>query len=132
MASGDLSVVERWQAAANEGDAETLRALSSRDVEVVGPRGAAQGGDVLVEWLGRARATLEDRRWYCGGDGTVLVEHKATWHEPDGTPLGTQTVWSAFDVRDGVVTRYARYDAVETAFRATGIGARDEVVRAAI
>ena len=129
MPIGDLAVVERWQTAANDADTVALRALSAADVEIVGPRGIASGADELVAWLGRARAHLEDRRWFCGGDGTVLVEHKATWHDGAGRRLGSQTIWSAFDVRDGVVTRYARYDAVETAFRATGIGARDEVVR---
>ena len=129
MPIGDLAVVERWQAAADDADAARLRALTAPDVEVVGPRGIATGADALVAWLGRTRARLEGRRWFCGGDGTVLVEQKATWHDDDGRPLGSQTIWSAFDVLDGVVARYARYDAVETAFRATGIGARDEVVR---
>lgn len=48
-----------------------------------------------------------------------------------GSPIGSQQIWSAFEVRDGRVSRAVRYDSQESAFRATGIGARDEVTRQA-
>ena len=126
---GDLEVVERWQAAVNDADVGALERLSTDDVELVGPRGTTTGREHLGEWVGRARARLDDRRWWCGGDGAVLVEHDATWHDAQGAPIGNQVIWSAFEVREARVSRFARYDAQESAFRATGIGARDEVSR---
>src|SRR4051794_17200200 len=52
---GDLAVVAEWLAAANDEDAGRLEALSSVQVEIVGPRGAGLlPRSILGEWLTRA------------------------------------------------------------------------------
>ena len=123
-----LAVVESWQFAVNARDLDRLCALSSRDVELVGPRGSGRGYDVLREWLGRAGFTAEPLRWFCGPRGDVVVEQRGRWVIPETTT--ERIVASSFRVAFGRVVRYQRFDALSDALAASSLTDDDEVVTA--
>lgn len=74
MSVGSLAVVEAWLDAVNRGDGPSVERLSSEDVELVGPRGTVRGRHVLSAWLTRSGFSAATRRWFCGADGSVVVE----------------------------------------------------------
>ena len=57
-----VTVAQAWQEAVNAQDEALLLLLSHPDIKIVGPRGTAQGHEVLAAWLGRAGLYLETRR----------------------------------------------------------------------
>jgi hypothetical protein len=129
MSMGALAVVEEWSDAVNRGDGQRLLHLSDQDVEVVGPRGSVRGRQVLSDWLTRAGFSSESRRWFCGGDGDVVVEQDAMWVDlATGEELGRAVVAAQFLVKDGVVASYQRHDDLSAALAAAGLDEeRDEV-----
>ena len=63
------------------------------------PRGSMRGRQVLAAWLGRARFSAESLRWFCGADGSVVVEQAARWIDPaSGADRGQARVASCFCV----------------------------------
>ncbi len=129
MALGSLAVVGDWLDAVHCGDGERVGRLSADDIEIVGPRGSAHGRAVLAAWLGRAGFSADARRWFCGADGTVVVEQEARRVDPaTGSEQGRAVVASQFLVRHGVVVRYARHDELPTVLVAAGLDQADEVV----
>jgi hypothetical protein len=68
------------------------------------------------------------RRWFCGADGSVVVEQDAVWSDPViGAELGRARVASRFAVRGGTVARYQRHDSLDAALAAAGLTVADEV-----
>ena len=128
-----LAVVEQWLAAVNDGDGARVEALSREQVDIVGPRGRGSAPrSVLSEWLGRSGFSARPVRWFCGGDGLVVVEQDARWHDPaTGEPRDSFRIGSLFRVSGGLVARYERFDdGVAVALEAAGLDAdRDEVTR---
>jgi hypothetical protein len=75
MGLGSLAVVEAWLDAVNRKDVGALERLTHDEVEIVGPRGSGRmDRAVLAEWLARAGFSAEVLRWFCGADGSVVVE----------------------------------------------------------
>jgi len=122
--AGELEVVQLWLDAVNRRDGATLEALSHPEVEIVGPRGAGlMPRVVLSDWLLRAGFSAESQRWFCGGNGVVVVEQVAVWHDViSGVEQERRVTGSRFEVRDGLVASYARHDA----------GAAEAVTRAGL
>lgn len=128
MTMGALGVVEKWLAAVNDGNFRRLRELSAEDVEIVGPRGAAHGRQVLADWLDRAGFSAEALRWFCGTNGDVVVDQDGRWSDPaGGAELGRARVASHFTVCEGVVARYQRHDSLAGALASAGLTTGDEV-----
>jgi hypothetical protein len=114
------TIAEAWVAAANGQDAERLVALSSPDIEIVGPRGTARGVAVLRDWLQRAGLTLETTRSFTRGSHVVLA-HRGTWRTPGTTAVSSADMASRFDIQDGRVARYQRFDDLQAALAAAGL-----------
>jgi hypothetical protein len=123
-----VTVVGEWQDAANRRDADRLVELSHPDVEVVGPRGAGHGSNLLRDWVGRAGLQVEPHRVYAAGS-TVVVEQDAVWHDREGHPTGSARIASIFTVEHGLVTRFARHDSLGDALALTGLTSANEVFR---
>jgi SnoaL-like domain len=123
MSRGSLGVVEEWLAAVNRGDGQRVTGLSAVDVEMVGPRGAAHGREVLAEWLARAGFTADVLRWFCGSRGRVVVEQEARW----SGARGRARVGSQFVVSGGLISQYQRHESLGLALQAAGLGPADEV-----
>lgn len=109
---GALALVEGWLYAVTEQDAARVEAQSSERIKIVGPPGQGlMDCSVLGQWLTRARFTAQALRWFCAGDGRVVVEQDAQWHNiATGEPQGRLVIGSEFVVRDGRVVRYVRHD----------------------
>jgi hypothetical protein len=123
-----LGVVEEWLAAVNSRDQQRLSELSAEDVMIIGPRGSAQGRQVLTDWMGRAGFSAEALRWFCGADGSVVVEQDGRWSDPaGGTERGRARVACRFVVCDGAVARYQRHDTLPAALASAGLTMNDEV-----
>lgn len=128
---GDLRVVELWLDAVNRRDGVALEALTQPEVEMVGPRGAGlMPRAALSEWLLRAGFSAEPRRWFCGGEGTVVVEQAAVWHDTgSGVEQERRVVGSRFRICDGLVAGYARHDSgAAEAVSAAGLDLRRDLV----
>ena len=124
-------MVEDWLAAVDARDGARLTALTTAQVDVVGPRGSGRADrGLLVEWLGRAGFSAEPRRWFCGADGRVVVEQDARWVDVvTGAEQGRARIASEFrvDPAERRVTRYVRHDAgTAAALAATGLTEDDE------
>ena len=126
-------MVEQWLAAVNAGDGARVESLSQEQVDIVGPRGRGSAPRaVLSEWLGRSGFSAQAVRWFCGGDGLVVVEQDARWRDPaTGEPQDSFRIGSLFRVDGGRVARYERFDeGVAAALAAAELDAgRDEVTR---
>ncbi|MPZ64714.1 MAG: hypothetical protein GEU83_04085 [Pseudonocardiaceae bacterium] len=80
MSIGSLAIVEEWLDAVNRRNGLRLEQLTHEAVEIVGPRGSGRADRrVLSEWLIRAGFSAEPLRWFCGADGSVVVEQDARW-----------------------------------------------------
>lgn len=123
-----LETATAWQEAVNAQDEALLLLLSHPDVDLVGPRGTAQGHEVLAAWLGRAGLYLETTRTFAGGDAVVFAQ-RGVWRslETNEAP-GEAEVASSFVVRDGQVAEIARYDTLAEALARAGLSEADEVL----
>lgn len=121
-----LAVVDDWVAAANARDAERLVELSDPNIEIVGPRGSGFGHQLLRDWLARAGLELETLRTFVRGDSVVLGQRGVWRSQETGAVTGEKVVASFFQVKDGHIARFARYDSLEEAFAATGLDPSDE------
>ena len=121
------AVVAAWQAAANQQDIERLLELSDPNIEVVGPRGAAYGHQILRDWMGRAGLTLTTLRVFARDQVVVVAQH-GVWRAVDtGAFNGEANLASRFRVEDGRVTHFARYDELAIALKEAGLTDADEV-----
>lgn len=121
-----VTVAQAWQAAVNAQDRVRLLELSHPGIEIVGPRGVAQGHDVLLAWLERAGLTLETRRVFAGQSSVVLAQH-GVWRSPEtGERQGEADVASSFRIREGQVAELARYDTLDEALTRAGLSEADE------
>jgi SnoaL-like domain len=135
MSVGSLAVVEAWLEAVNHGDVRALERLTHAEVEIAGPRGGGRmDRAVLAEWLARAGFSAEELRWFCGANGSVVVEQDARWVDAvSGARRGSARVASRFVVDDGRVASYARHDdGLQPALTAAGLGVADEVIERAV
>lgn len=128
---GALGVVDRWLAAINAGDGQLVESLSHEQVEIVGPRGSGIADrSILTEWLTRSGFSSHPVRWFCGGDGTVVVDQDARWTDPQtGAAQERKRIGSQFQIRDGRVAKYVRFDeGVQAALSAAGLDEQRDLV----
>lgn len=120
-------VVRTWEETVNTTEVERLLELSHPDIEIVGPRGSAQGHEALKDWLTRAGLGLETRRSFARGE-IVVNEQLGVWREPaTGDVVSEAELASHYRVVNGQVVYVARYDALQTAFEQSGLSKADEV-----
>jgi len=127
LAAVKLSIVASWHRALDAGAIDALLDVTSPAVAVGGPRGTAHGHDVLRAWAAGAGASLEPVRWFCGVDGEVVVEQRATWRDEDERRSPPVDVATRFTVRDGLIVRIDRHDDLDTALAASGLSPSDLV-----
>ena len=88
MSTGPLAVVEAWMDAVNAREPTRVRELSTDQIEVLGPRGAGlMPSGELAAWMTRSGFSATPRRWFCGGQGSVVVEQSARWEDTTKGPL---------------------------------------------
>jgi hypothetical protein len=72
---------------------------------------------VVESWLTRAGSSAKVLRWFCGAQGTVVIEQRTD-----------RIIASAFTVRDGRVIRCQRFAALPEALAAAALTDDDEVI----
>lgn len=122
-----LAVVAAWQEAVNERDEARLLALSAPEIEIVGPRGVAQGHALLREWLHQAGLSLYPLRGFARGERVVVAQHGVWRTAETGEIVAESELGSYFQVQGGQVVRLARFANVEEALAEAGLGMADEV-----
>jgi len=124
---GAAGVVLAWQDAVNDGDVDRLLALSDPDIAIVGPRGAGHGHDALRAWLERAGVRLTALRLFAR-DRVVVVEQRGVWRSAEtGHEPSAATIAARFRIEDGRVTQFERFDTIDAALAAAGLGPADEI-----
>lgn len=123
-----LKAATAWQEAVNAQDEALLLLLSHPDIKIVGPRGTAQGHEVLAAWLGRAGLTLETRRTFAKGDAVVFAQRGVWQSVAAGEPQGEADVASSFLVQNRQVAEIARFDTLAEALSHAGLSEADEVL----
>ena len=114
-------IVRAWHNALNTGDLEKMMSLIHTEVVVGGPRGTASGAALVREWFGRANVRLYPLTYFANGQN-VVVEENGEWIDPTtGEITGHQRVSTHFEVKEGLITRIARYDQLETALSEAGL-----------
>lgn len=84
--------------------------------------------DELSAWMVRSRFSATPLRWFCGGDGSVVVEQAARWADPNtGAEQSTAVVATHFPVQGERVAYVSRHDDLTVALDAAGLAASDEV-----
>jgi hypothetical protein len=129
MAHGALAVVEDWHEALNDGSVERVRGLSADYVRVLGPRGGGMiAAKELGDWMIRSGFSATPERWFCGTDGTVVVEQSARWSDrDDAVEAGRSTVATAFQVKRQRVVAVRRHAELTNALEDAGLSLSDEV-----
>lgn len=126
MSTEPVAIARAWVEAANRQDERRIAELSSVDIEIVGPRGSVRGIDVLREWLVRAGLTLESKRIFARGNAVVMEQHGRWRSVETGEVIGEAEVASRFEVHEGRVVSYERFDELDAALRSAGLGESDE------
>jgi hypothetical protein len=122
-----LAIVQAWEEAANHQNIDRLIELSAPDIEIIGPRGAAQGHQVLRDWLGRAGLTLKTFRSF-GRNKTIVLAQHGSWRSVEtGEVMGEQNLATCFHVNDRQVIQVARYDSLDLALAEAGLDGSDEI-----
>ena len=110
--------VEAWHRAVNARDAKAAVAVATPDLRLGGPRGSAEGLEVLRRWVEEAGILLAPVAWHRVSDRVVVVEEDATWPlrpDPSDAPVRVATVYA---VRDGRIAAVLRHDGLEAAMEA--------------
>ena len=124
-----VRAVLTWLDAVNRQDSAQLVAVSDPQIEIVGPRGAAYGHDVLCAWLSRAGVRLATQRMFAR-DTVVVVAHHGVWQSAaTGGQPSEADVTSVFRVQQGQVVHYARYDSLYEALTKAGLSEADQIER---
>ena len=121
MSTSEIAAVLAWHDALNSADLDTLMALSSGDIEIGGPHGAAQGHEALRKWAASLKSTAELGRMYVH-DGVVVVEQRIS---SPADPGAVTDAASAFRVVQDHVTSVFRHEDLASALAATELTAAD-------
>ncbi|WP_425003284.1 nuclear transport factor 2 family protein [Mycolicibacterium sp. S3B2] len=121
MTTSEMATVLAWHDALNAGDVDTLLSLSSDDIEIGDPHGAAQGYQALRDWAEKLDYKLEPGRVYVH-DGVVVVEQRVVSVTGEAGPGA-----SAFRVVHDHVTSMFRHDDLDAALAATELTDEDLV-----
>ncbi|MDG3011524.1 nuclear transport factor 2 family protein [Rhodococcus sp. D2-41] len=126
MSTSEIATVLAWHDALNDGDLDTLLQLSSDDVEIGAPQGAAQGLAALRDWADDAETTLTPGRMYVH-HGVVVCEETATGGVvPDTAGEGGVMAIAFRVVEDHVVSVFV-HPSIDGALAATGLELSDLV-----
>ncbi len=128
MASvSSVALVLAWQQAANSQDSDRLIALSTPDIELVGPRGSGHGHQLLRDWLGRAGLHLTTLRAFARDNIVVLAQH-GVWHSIEtGEITSERDLASRFRLENQRIDQIARHDDLNTALNEARLHYTDEI-----
>ncbi|MDQ0429859.1 hypothetical protein QOZ98_002687 [Planomicrobium stackebrandtii] len=118
----NIRVAEQWTTGVNERDIKGVLKVSDPHIELIGPRGIAEGHDILQQWIKESGIKMETQDYYAKGNEVVCVQ-KATWENQNGHV----TIYTFMDIRNGKVHRLGRYDTLDDAFGQCQLSEEDKV-----
>jgi hypothetical protein len=97
--------------AVNAGNTAAAVALTTDDVTIHGPRGAASGSQALEDWIQQSDIFLEILRLQANG-AQFVAKCAATWPGEEGRTYPVPTVLR-FEIRDNLICSIRRSDTIE-------------------
>lgn len=126
MSTSQYATVLAWQYALNSGDTDTLITLSSDSIEISSPTGGSQGLIALLDWAAETTTLISLDEAYVSGS-VVVTAGEAAGSLAELAAGDQRHMAIAFRVEhDQVVSAFIHPD-LETALKATGLGAEDLV-----
>ncbi|MCH4827991.1 nuclear transport factor 2 family protein [Planococcus halocryophilus] len=106
-----INIANQWIEKVNDKNIKAVLEVSDPHIELVGPRGVAEGHDILQKWIEQSGIHMETQDYYAKGDEVICVQ-KATWEHQSGHV----TIYTYMQMRNGKVHRLGRYDTLDDAF----------------
>lgn len=119
---GIIKVAEQWTTKVNQKDIKGVLEVSDPHIELIGPRGAAEGHDILRQWIHESGIQMETQGYYAKGDEVICVQ-EATWEDQNGHV----TIYTFMEIKNGKVHRLGRYETLDDAFGQCGLSEEDKV-----
>lgn len=107
----NIETADKWTESVNRKDVAAVLKISDRNVELIGPRGASAGHDILAEWVKNSGIHLSTKSRYAKGD-CVVYEQEGRWENENGHVM----VYTFMEMKEGKVKRIARFDSLDEAF----------------
>lgn len=118
-----IETADIWVDKVNAQDVEGVLEVSDPNIELVGPRGAGFGHDLLVQWMEDTGVKLHTITRYANGH-CVVYEQEAAWENQDGHVI----VYTFMEVKDSKVLRLERFDNIDDAFSTSGLNEENKMV----
>lgn len=118
----NIKIADQWTSKVNERDIKGVLEVSDPHIELVGPRGVAEGHDILERWIKDSGIKMETQGYYAKGNEVICVQ-KATWENQNGHV----TIYTFMEIRNGKVHRLGRYDTLDDAFGQCHLSEEDKV-----
>lgn len=106
-----IDIANQWIARVNDKDIKAVLEVSDPHIELVGPRGVAEGHDILQKWIEQSGIQMETQDYYAKDEEVICVQ-KATWENQSGHV----TIYTYMQIRNKKVHRLGRYDTLDDAF----------------
>ena len=119
---GTIKIADQWTRKVNERDIKGVLEVSDPHIELVGPRGTAEGHDILEQWIKESGIKMETKGHYAKGNEVICVQ-KATWENQNGHV----TIYTFMEIKNGKVHRLGRYDTLDDAFGQCQLSEEDKV-----
>lgn len=111
-----IQTADAWVDKVNAQDVEGVLEVSDPNIELIGPRGAGFGHDLLVQWMENTGVRLHTITRYAN-DHCVVYEQEAVWENQDGHVI----IYTFMEIKNGKVTRIERFDNSDDAFSTSGL-----------
>lgn len=116
------SIAKQWTSNVNKKDIQAVLNISDPHIELAGPRGAAEGHDMLRKWIEESGIYLQTQNVYAK-DNQVILTQKATWENQSGHV----TIYTFMEIRNGKIYRLGRFDTLDDAFGQCQLSEEDQV-----
>ncbi|MDN7243116.1 nuclear transport factor 2 family protein [Planococcus sp. N028] len=117
-----IETADAWVDKVNAQDVEGVLEVSDPNIELIGPRGAGFGHDLLVQWMENTGVRLHTITRYAKGPH-VVYEQEAVWENQDGHVI----VYTFMKIKDGKVVGLERFDNIDDAFSTSGLNEENKV-----
>lgn len=117
-----IKIAEQWTRKVNERDIKGVLEVSDPHIELIGPRGSAEGHDILRQWVEESGIKMETLDYYAKGNEVICVQ-RATWENQNGHVM----IYTFMDIRNKKVHRLGRYDTLDDAFGQCQLSEEDKV-----
>ncbi len=117
-----INIADQWTDKVNQRDIKGVLDVSDPHIELIGPRGIAEGHDILRQWITESGIKLETQGHYAKGNEVISVQ-RATWENQNGHV----TIYTFMEIKNGKVHRLGRYDTLDDALGQCQLNEEDKI-----